>query len=502
MAMIIVAKTILLACIFPLQTPYAKVFLNNFPYLNSQDFQLRLQIFSAQTNEYVQNVQDLFSIRGLFDKTFMLIATNKPWERAELKNRVLLLTIQFSIIISLALMLCASPPPAKGEYSKVWYVHDVITPSLDEIKWLEEGAIAEPPAWIADGSFYQAHMRQSLVNSNDIFVSTYEEFNWPLVAPIAEHYYGTHFNSFQEFKNAVTNNPNLWLDASWQLNTEWYGVNHNTTKISASLNQTTQVAQLWTWFHITRVPEYVMGEGTLENWLTGFDLTPVSTGSLKLWEFYRDFNKNGTTYSLLFKAPANVLSQHGDNFTFNIGVSSYYHGYSFKTQQVIDVNMPATTEIQTAKPADLSLKKGNTATFLLFTGDTYPAQFSATSGPSTKSLSQVALENVNLWFFAPGGWAAIGSLVVLSFTGLRGRKIWQRNKLYHHIYKSMVTIYDISSKDTSKFNQEMDNISTSIFKMLVEDKITDEQFEKLLKRRDDLTERANIKQPPYPPKTN
>jgi hypothetical protein len=418
-----------------------------------------------------------------------------------LKNRAIFLSVQFSIIIFLVFMLVASPPLAHCDYTKVWYVHDVITPSLDEIKWLEEGAIAEPPAWIADGSFYQAHMRQSLVNENDIFVSTYEEFNWSLVAPIAEHYYGVNFNSFQDFENAVTNNPNRWLDASWQLDSKWYGVAYNTTKVSAPFNQTTSVAQLWTWFHITRVPEYVVGEGTLESWLTGFDLTPVSTGSLKLWEFYRDFNKNGTTYSLLFKAPANVLSQHGDNFTFNIGVSSYYHGYTFKTQQVIDINMPPTSEVKTASPTDMSLLKGNTATFLLFTGDTYPSQFSATSGPPAKSLSEIALENASLWFLAPGGWAAIGSLVVLSFTGLRGRKIWQRNKLYHHIYKSMVTIYDISSKDPSRFNQEMDNVSSSIFKMLVEDKITDDQFEKLLKRRDDLIERANKQQPPLTPQT-
>jgi hypothetical protein len=407
-----------------------------------------------------------------------------------LKNRAVLLSVQFSIIFLLGLTLVASLPLAHCDYTKVWYVHDVITPSLDEVKWLEEGAIAEPPAWIADGSFYQAHMRQSLVNANDIFVSTYEEFNWPLVRPIAEHYYGVNFNSFQDFENAITNNAGIWLDASWQLDTEWYGVAHNTTKVAASLNQTTSVAQLWTWFHITRVPEYVVGEGTIESWLTGFDLTPVSTGSLKLWEFYRDFNINGTTYSLLFEAPANVLSQHGDNFTFNIGVSSYYHGYTFKTQQVIDINMPATTEAKSASPTDMSLLKGNTVTFILFTGDTYPSQFSAISGPSSKSFSEIALENAGLWFLAPSGWAAIGSLIVLSFTGLRGRKIWQRNKLYHHIYKSMVTIYDISSKDPSKFNQEMDNVSNSIFKMLVEDKITDDQFEKLLKRRDDLLERA------------
>jgi hypothetical protein len=43
--------------------------------------------------------------------------------------------------------------------------------------------------------------------------------------------------------------------------------------------------------------------------------------------------------------------------------------------------------------------------------------------------------------------------------------------------------------------QEMDNISRSIIKLLVEDRITDDQFEKLLKRRDDLIEKnTNMKQ--------
>jgi hypothetical protein len=415
-----------------------------------------------------------------------------------LRQREVLLSIQFSAIFILVLMLVASPPLGHCDYTKVWYVHDVITPSLDEVKWLEEGAIAEPPAWIADGSFYQAHMRQSLVNANDIFVSTFEQFNWSLVRPIAEYYYGVNFNSFQDFEKAVKKDTGRWLDASWQLDTEWYGVNHNTTKVVASFNETTSVAELWTWFHITHVPEYIVGEGTLESWLTGFDLTPVSTGSLKLWEFYRDFNINGTTYSLLFKAPANILSQHGDNFTFNIGVSSYYHGYTFKTQQVIDINMPSTTEAKTGSPTDMSVLKGNTATFLIFTGDAYPSLFSATSGPPAKSLSQAVLDNLTLTLLSPGGWVTIGSLIVLSFTGFRGRKIWQRNKLYHHIYKSMVTIYDMYSKDPVKVHRELDNVIRSSIKMLIEDRITDEQFEKLLKRRDDIIERAE-KQHQIPP---
>jgi hypothetical protein len=54
----------------------------------------------------------------------------------------------------------------------------------------------------------------------------------------------------------------------------------------------------------------------------------------------------------------------------------------------------------------------------------------------------------------------------------------------------MVSIYDMYSKGLLKFHQEMNSISGTIIKMLVEDKINDEQFEKLLKRRDGLTVRV------------
>jgi hypothetical protein len=66
------------------------------------------------------------------------------------------------------------------------------------------------------------------------------------------------------------------------------------------------------------------------------------------------------------------------------------------------------------------------------------------------------------------------------------RRIWNRNRLYHRLYKGMVGVYDLYSKDLLRFHQEMDNISRTTISMLVEDKINDEQFEKLLKRRDDL----------------
>ncbi len=56
----------------------------------------------------------------------------------------------------------------------------------------------------------------------------------------------------------------------------------------------------------------------------------------------------------------------------------------------------------------------------------------------------------------------------------------------------MVTLFDLYSQDLSRFREEIDNVSKSIFKMMVEDRITDDQFEKLLRRRDDLMQRAEM----------
>jgi hypothetical protein len=333
-------------------------------------------------------------------------------------------------------------------------------------------------------------MRESLVAANDIFVETYEQFNWTLVKPMVEYYYAATFNTFDDFGNFVKTNPNWWLDWSWQMDTDWYGIPLNATKVKYSFNDTVNSAEMYTWFHITHIPEYLAGEGKLESWLTGFDLTPVSTGSLQLFEFHKEWSQSGVSYNLRFVAPANILSQHEDNYTLTIPVSADYRGYTFRIQQAIDINMPPNTEVREASPANMSLLKGNTATFVIPRGERYPASFTVISGPPAKSFGQAFWEGASLWFVTPGGWAAIASLLVLSFTGLRGRKIWHRSKLYHRLFKSLVTVYDMYSKDLIKFNQEMDNMSRTIIRMLVEDKITDEQFDKLLQRRDDLLRRT------------
>ncbi len=393
-----------------------------------------------------------------------------------------LFCLEIFVILLLALRPTVARSYSQSGNQKIGYIHDVIEPSLDEVKWSEEGGIQVAPAWISDGMWNAVSVQQSLVSPGDIFVSWYESFNWVSV----RDYYSLPFTSIDDFANNLTANPLWWLNDVWNIDPDWSGISANTSKVMVYSNDTTSTIELSMWFHITRIPEYFVSHGGLQSWLAGFDLTPVSTGALTAWEFHEDWNQNGWAYNLYFKAPAHLLSQQEDNYTFSIGCSSFYRGYAFNTSQVIDVNMPAGTEMKETFPSSMAVQKGNTASFVKTPEDTYPAAFTVVSGPISKSLGQIMSEDASLWFLTPGGWAAIGSLLVLSFTGLRGRRIWNRNKLYHRLYKSMVSIYDMYSKDLLKFHQEMDNISRTTIRMLVEDKINDEQFEKLLKRRDDL----------------
>jgi len=334
-------------------------------------------------------------------------------------------------------------------------------------------------------------MRQSLVTENDIFVSTYELVDWSLLKPQVEDLYGTGFDSFNDFANTLQEDPSLWLSSSWEIDSSWYGVASETTKTKTLYDLASDQAELWTWFHITHVPEYFASEGKLESWLTGFDLTPISIGSLARWEFYEDWSGTGIKYELHFEAPSNVLSQRGGNYTCKLGVSSSYQGYTFKIQQTIDVKMPTNSEVKETSPNNMTIYNGDTATFVIARGDTYPVAYTVVSGPVAKSFGQAFVESASVWMVTPVGWAAIGSLLVLAITAFRGRTILKRNNTYRRLYKSMVTLFDLYSDDLPRFHEEIDIVSKSIFKSIVEDRITDDQFERLLRRRDDLLKRAD-----------
>ncbi len=54
----------------------------------------------------------------------------------------------------------------------------------------------------------------------------------------------------------------------------------------------------------------------------------------------------------------------------------------------------------------------------------------------------------------------------------------------------MVNLYDHYSSNYEKFNREMENLARSVSEYFIEGKISDEQFDKLLTRRDDFVERT------------
>ncbi|MEM3731293.1 MAG: hypothetical protein QW667_03685 [Candidatus Bathyarchaeia archaeon] len=394
-----------------------------------------------------------------------------------------------ALIAAINLGLTSMCTKVWGVEEPIWYIYDVIDASLEHVKWTEEGATSQTPEWISIGLGHSAWMYQSLVGESDIFVETYELLNWSRIKEYVSYYYNTQFNTFYDFAAFVEESPNRWLELSWQIDTQWYGVDPNMSKLKYSYNETTADAEIWTWFHITRIPEYFAGEGMLENWLTGFDLTQISTCSLERWELRREWSLNGVWYKLQFKAPASILTQHLQNYTFTINMLSNQLKTN-KVQQVIEINMPLNTEVKEATPADLCIIKGNTATFTIGTEEKYPNALKVISGPPAKSLSQMLWEGASLWLFTPAGWGVMASLTVLTFTGLRGRKILGRNRVYSRLYKNIVTLYDLHAHDNLRFRQEMDNMNKSIITMFLQDRITDQQFERLLQRLDDFRKRA------------
>jgi len=383
------------------------------------------------------------------------------------------------------------------ENHHVWHILDIITPTLDSVEWIEEAIYNKSIEWISDSRWYEAHSRLTLVKSDDIFVSFSEIFNWTAVNGGLLHPY----SSFDEFRNTISSNPSWWLGYSWGIDVDWHGVPLNRTKVRTEFNSTTSRAEVYIWCHITHIPEYVLGEQRLENWLTGFDLTAISVGSLEALQLYKDFTANKTYYYLYFKAPANIMSQFKDAYSLGLDVSPLYRGLRYDVEQKIQIAMPSNTEVRSASPSNMSTFSGNAVTFTIHEGDRYPTSFLVTSGSPIKDVTQSFLESAGRWLTEPSTWVAFATLTVLFYTAFSGKRIWSRRKTYYRLYKSMVNIYDRHALNFTQFYQEIENLSRSITKYFIEDKITDDQFDKLLTRRDSLIERARKLQPPAPPKS-
>jgi hypothetical protein len=167
-------------------------------------------------------------------------------EIGRLKKKTAVFSVQVLIIILLMLMMPFLQPTCFGVDEKAWYVHDVIDPSLDEVRWREQGATEEAKPSIAAGLWFAMSKRESLVSASDIFVSTYERLNWSRLARALNDVYNLQFADFNEFIQYLVTNRLWWLSVTWDMNPDRYGISSNTTEIDYSFNEVNSEAELWT----------------------------------------------------------------------------------------------------------------------------------------------------------------------------------------------------------------------------------------------------------------
>lgn len=320
------------------------------------------------------------------------------------------------------------------------------------------------------------------MKQNDIFSSFSEAMNWTAV----NNALSSPYTSFESFKNNITSDPSWWLKYSWSIDVKGYGVPINSTIVRTTYNATSSRAEIYIWCHITRISEYILGEKQLETLLTGFDLTSISIGNLEAFQWYQDSTTSERSYYVYFKTSANIITQNKDGYSLTLDVSPLYQGESYNVEQDIRILMPSETDVITASPSSKATWSGNIATFTIHRGDLYPVSYSVTSGPRVKDIGQRFSEIINKWETEPTYWVALGTVSALVYSAYLGNNLRRRRKVYYRLYRSMVSIFDRSSLDPLQLKKEMDTLSSSIINYFIEDKITDEQFEKLMARRDYL----------------
>ena len=377
---------------------------------------------------------------------------------------------------------CICIPTVGSASGPAWRVLDSITPTLGGVEWVEEANYTVPPSWISDGRWYEAHRRQVLVRPNDIFASFSEALNWTAVNGA----FRSPYSSFEAFRDSITDDPSWWLDYSWSIDVKGYGVPINSTVIRTVYNETSSKAEIYIWCHITNIPEYILGEKQLETLLTGFDLTSIDIARLDAFRWYQDATADERSYYVYFKTSANILTQNKDGYSLTLDVSPLYQGESYNVEQEIRVHMPPETDVAAASPPSKATLSGNIAIYNIHRGDLYPSSYVVTSGPRVKNIGERLLESVNRWVTEPAYWVALGSVSALLYSAYLGNNLRRRRKTYYRLYRSMVSVYDRCLMDPPQLKQEMNALSGQILRYFIDDRITDEQFEKLMARRDYL----------------
>jgi len=392
---------------------------------------------------------------------------------------MLVIAISFSMLPFEETALPLAKAIAQLQQDAVWEVNDTIELTVGWVEWTEQWYNPQPHQLIEDDFWFEYHTREYLINPSDLFLELYELFNWTAVN---DAFLG--FNDWNDFKEQIADDPAWWLNWSWSLNCLRYGISTNSTFIDAELDE--DVAFVSVWCHITRVAEYLIG------WQLGvgvsFDLRSISLGKLETYEYSSDYTYADRSIHAHFSAPSNILQEKGELFTATIAINALEQGEPSEWNRKITIVMPPITEVTNAEAASKSVGFSpnhkidrNMAIFTIQQNELLPDSFTVTSRLPQKALLDV-LEDVRFW-------SLLLTILIVLPSSIQGFRMLKRSKTYNRLLKLIVNLYHDYKSNPDAFEREMDNLTESIFTSFIEDKLTDEQLEKLLHRRDDLLAR-------------
>lgn len=382
-----------------------------------------------------------------------------------------------------------------------WEIVDSIKPTLDYIEWTGKGVKPGPPSWVSDGRWLHADSYMILVKSeNYIFCAFSEIFNWDVVNKGFEREHWHSYESFEDFTSDVINNPSWWLMYSWG-----YALGANSldkTHVGINHDEATGRVQIEVTCHVTNIPGFFMtslirskeigvgGEKLPDILFAGIDIKDIYLGDIEAFQLTEMYHADLKSYKIHLKAPANTLQKYLETYSFALDVAPQNIGRINNDFRLINITMPSETEAHFTSPPEISTQSENIVTFSLDEGEKYPVAFSVKSGPPIRTSQQIIGELVQTFLTEPEAWAILGSSIACIYAAFRGKHVWDRRKTYYRLYRSMVNTYERYSDDFTKFSHEIENLSKTTTQYFIEDKINDDQFDKLLTRRDDLIERA------------
>ena len=361
-----------------------------------------------------------------------------------------------------------------------WEITETFKLSLDSIEWTETQYSSEAGSFIQDGGWIEFYERGFLISPNNIYVKFYEVFNWTTVNN--ELGYG----SFTDFQEYLAVNATWWVE--WDLGYDpiRYGISSNTTFIDAEIDG--DIATIYTQCHITNVPELLIGWsfGSI-----GFDLKSISLGKLEIYEYIADYTSNEQSIYVHIKAPSHILEQTGEYYNATIKLAPWMHNTTCQSNMITNIIMPPQTLVKKGYPTDNVVLDENSAIFTIYKGELLPNAFLVTSGPPVMTLSQLIVEA----FVSPLGIRTIISLIILVPSGIQGMRMLMRDNVYNRLIRLMVKLYEDYRTDPDILEKEMDNLTESIFRVFIENKIAVDHLEKMLTRRDDLLSRSRSTTP-------